>query len=157
MFLETLANLSGEEISRGDVAIGAGIMAVIFAFILLWLLIMVAVYVYCGFAYSAIARKAKLESPGIAWIPVVGPLLIAYQSANMPSWPWWLLTSIILVMIHPLFEFITCIAMIVFAVYAVIWHWKMFEKIKYPGWWAILCLISPLNLILVGIAAWSKK
>jgi hypothetical protein len=36
------------------------------------------------------------------------------------------------------------------------WQWKMFEAIKKPGWWALICLITPINFILYGVAAWSE-
>ena len=52
--------------------------------------------------------------------------------------------------IGPLFSIALC-------VFIIIWFWKIFEKIGKPGWWAILLLIPIVNLVMLGITAWSKK
>jgi hypothetical protein len=127
-----------------------GLFALMAGMIVFLILIVIAVYIYLGFAFMAIARKAKLKMPGLAWIPFVGPLIIAYQTSKMHWWPWLLLIGYVVPVIG-------WIAQIAFAVFAVIWLWKMFEKIKRPGWWAILCIIPIVNFVLFGIAAWSKK
>ena len=130
--------------------ITGGIWAAIMAMIVVFIFIAIGLWVYLSFAFMAIAKKAKLKSPGLAWIPGVGPLIIAYQTSKMSWWPWLLLIGYLIPFVSSLFG-------LAFAVFAVIWQWKMFEKIKYPGWWAILCLIPVVNLVLYGIAAWSKK
>lgn len=128
----------------------AGMMALFGAFIILFWILALGMYIYTGFAFMTIGKKAKLKNPALAWIPLVGPLIIAYQCSKMHWWPWFLIIGIFI----PVIGFIFSIA---FAVFSIIWQWKMFEKIKYPGWWAILCLIPFVNLVLYGIAAWSKK
>ena len=142
-------------------SIGAGltglIITAVFGMFVFFLIVGVALWIYSALAYSAIAKKAKQTSPGLAWIPGVGPLIVAYKASGMHWWPWLLLLSI-LVMWIPIFGILAYfVAILIFAVYTVIWHWKMFEAIGKPGWWAILMLISPVNLIMIGIAAWSKE
>ncbi|MBS3083668.1 hypothetical protein J4423_02585 [Candidatus Pacearchaeota archaeon] len=122
----------------------------IFDFIFIFLVIVFALYVYLSFAYYAIAKKARLSSPGLAWIPFVGPSIIAYQTSEMHWWPWLLLIGFMI-------PFVGSVVGIVFTVFTVVWRWKMFESIGRPGWWSILMLIPIVNLILLGIAAWSKK
>jgi len=141
----------------GEELIGAGILAILMGMIGFVLIISALFYVYTSLAFMAIAKKAKLDSPGLAWIPGVGPLIIAFQASGMHWWPWLLLLSILIMWIPILGWLAYIIAMIIFGVYAIIWQWKMFEAVNKPGWWAILCIISPLNLIFWGIAAWSKK
>jgi len=63
----------------------------------------------------------------------------------MHWWPWLLLIVAFLPIIN-----------LVFVVFAIIWHWKMFEAVGKPGWWAILLLIPIVNIIMLAIAAWSK-
>lgn len=116
----------------------------------------IATYVYIGFSFMAIGKKAKLKTPELAWIPFVGPYLIASQAAKMHWWPWLLWSTLIISWI-PGLNALYFAAILVFLVYGVIWQWKMFEKIKRPGWWALLCLIPFVNLVLYGIAAWGKK
>jgi hypothetical protein len=129
--------------------LNGGILAAIMGMFVFFLIISVAIWVYTALAFMAIGKKTKDSTPGLAWIPGIGPLLIAFRASKMPAWPWFLLIGFII----PIVNFF---AMIAFAIFAVIWQWKMFEVIGKPGWWAILCLISPLNLIFWGIAAWSK-
>lgn len=125
------------------------LFTLIASFLVLFIIIALAVYVYMGFAYMAVARKAKQSNPGIAWIPIVGPLIIMYKASEMHWWPWLLIIGFFIPILN-----ILC--MITFAVFVVIWHWKLYEKVGRPGWWAILSLINILHLILIGIAAWSN-
>ncbi|MCX6750630.1 MAG: hypothetical protein NTZ83_04185 [Candidatus Pacearchaeota archaeon] len=127
-----------------------GVLAFIAGMLVLAILVSIALYIYMGFAYMAIGRKAKLKIPELSWIPGVGPLILAFQASKMHWWPWLLLIG----MFIPVVNFI---AAPVFMVFAIIWHWKMFEAVKKPGWWAILLLIPIVGLVMVGIAAWAKK
>jgi len=140
-------------VDAGNLAVngmmGGDLLALIMGMMFFFIIVSIIVYVYMGFAFMAIARKARLRTPGLAWIPGIGPMIIAYQTSEMHWWPW-------LLFIGVLIPFIDSFALIALVVMFTIWQWKMFESIKKPGWWAILCLISPLNLIFWGIAAWSK-
>ena len=101
-----------------------------------------------------IAKRARSTiAPGIAWIPIVGPPLIANNIAKMPWWP-------ILLLIGIMIPFIGILFSLAFLVFFVIWNWKMFEALKRPGWWAVLMAIPIVNLVylvLLGVAAWGKK
>jgi uncharacterized membrane protein YhaH (DUF805 family) len=114
-----------------------------------FLVISIELYVYTSFAFMAIARKTKTEPAGIAWIPAVGPALITSKIAEMHWWPILLLIGALVPVIGGLFT-------LAFTIFFIIWLWKTFEAVDKPGWWAILCLIPVVNLILIGIAAWSK-
>ncbi|MBM3234278.1 hypothetical protein FJZ19_04265 [Candidatus Pacearchaeota archaeon] len=141
IFLQTL--------DAGTAGIAGTLLAAMAAFLLVFVLVGVGLYVYMSLAFMAIGKKARLSIPGLAWIPGIGPLIITFQAAKMHWWPWLLLIGIVI-------PYIGFIALIVFAVFSVIWQWKTFEAVGKPGWWAILCLIPVVNLILYGIAAWSK-
>ena len=138
-------------------ALTGGVLAFIAGMLILAIILSIALYIYMGFAYMAIGRKAKLNSPGLAWIPGIGPLIIAFEASDMPSWPWFLILGIFTGFIHP---FLAYAFMIAFGVFAIIWEWKMFEVVKRPGWWSLLRLIPfvgiLIHLVLIGIAAWSK-
>ena len=67
----------------------------------------------------------------------------------MHWWPW-------LLIIGTFIPVIGSLASIAFLVFVIIWHWKMFEAIRRPGWWAILLLLPIVGWIMVGIAAWSN-
>ena len=154
LFLVTDPN--SVNISSADIASltsTPGFWTMIVAFFAIFLLIFVAIWIYQSLAYMSIARKAKQRLPGLAWIPGIGPLIISFRASKMNWWPWLLLIGLIFAHFAPV---IYVIAMIVFAVYSVIWNWKMFERIHKPGWWALLCLIPIVGLVMIGIAAWSK-
>ncbi|HLC31209.1 MAG TPA: hypothetical protein VJK51_00940 [Candidatus Nanoarchaeia archaeon] len=140
-------------VSGGDVLAGGvlgGLIALIFAFILIFFLIMIGVYIYTSLAYMAIGKRARLKTPGLAWIPGVGPTILAFQTSKMHWWPWLLLIGFFI-------PFVNIVAFIAFGVFSVIWHWKLFERIGRPGWWALLQLIPIVGLVLIGIAAWGKQ
>lgn len=118
--------------------------------VFIFLFIILASYLYLSFAYSAVGRRAKVKSPGLAWIPGIGPLIIAYKASKMHWWPWLL----IIAMFIPVVGFI---ANIIFLVFTVIWHWKMFESVKRPGWFSILMLIPIVNFVIIGVVAWGKR
>ncbi len=150
IFLQA-ATLNSEDL------IGSGILggfaALIFAFLIFFIILAIALYIYTSLAFMAIARKTKTEPAGLAWIPAVGPAIIASKIAEMHWWP-------ILLLIGFWIPFLNIILMIIFTVYFVIWMWKTFEAVGKPGWWAIFMIIPLLNivyLVLLGIAAWGKK
>ncbi|MBU3913577.1 MAG: hypothetical protein KKB21_01540 [Nanoarchaeota archaeon] len=153
MFLEDLALSAADSAALGGVL--GGLFAMLAAFMILFFLIGIGLYIYVSLAFMAIARKAKYSTPGIAWIPGIGPLIIEYKVSKMHWWPWLLLIGY-LFMVIPVLGFLASLALLVFAVFSVIWMWKMFEAVNRPGWWAILSLIPVVNLILLGIAAWSE-
>lgn len=128
---------------------GAGLFAFIAGMIIFALVIGIALWVYTSFAYMAIAKKARQNSPGLAWIPYIGPLIVAYKASKMHWWPWILFVGFLIPVIG-------WIPLTLLFVYVIIWHWRMFETIHKPGWWAILMIIPIVNLVMIGIAAWSK-
>ena len=123
-------------------------------FLIVFLLILVGIYVYISFAYMAIAKKASAEHAGIVWIPVIGPALLSARIAKMHWWPIFLPLGVFIPFLN-----IICITLLV--VFFFIWTWKTFEAIEKPGWWVLLSLIPIVGniifLVLLGIAAWSKK
>jgi uncharacterized membrane protein YhaH (DUF805 family) len=124
-------------------------IAALGAFFIIYLIVMIGLYIFVSFAFMKIGKKAQLKSPGIAWIPGIGPLLIAFFASGMHWWPWLLLIGFII-------PFLNIVVMLVFMVFAIIWYWKMFEAIGKPGWWAIMLIIPIVNIIFIAIAAWSE-
>ncbi|MGB9707969.1 MAG: hypothetical protein ACPLXC_01415 [Candidatus Pacearchaeota archaeon] len=129
--------------------LGASILAFIGTLLVLWIIMGIVIYVYYSWAFMSIGKKVKFKYPGLAWIPAVGPLIITSQAAKMPWWPILLLAGFWIPVVGVILN-------LVIMVFSVIWLWKTFEEVDRPGWWAILCLIPIVNLVLIGIAAWSK-
>jgi hypothetical protein len=136
------------------------LIAVLIASLAIISVIGLIAYIFLSLAFMAIGRKAKVSSPGLAWIPFVGPAIITYKASKMHWWPWLLLIAFLI-------PFLNIVAMLIFGVYSIIWMWKTFEKIGKPGWWAIVglggiipilgILFSLAALVLLCIAAWGKK
>jgi hypothetical protein len=119
------------------------------AFMAIFAIIFLAIYIYTSLAFQRIAKKTRTPHPWLAWIPIAN-LYLYSQIAGMHWWP-------VLLVIGLFIPYINFLAAIVLIVYNFIWLWKIFEKVKQPGWWAILSLIWPIFLIFLGIAAWSGE
>lgn len=140
-------------------------------FILIFVLVtllMFGLYIYLSIVYSKIARKAKLNSPGIAWMPSLGKLAVIFEASKMHWWPFLmliggLLFGYLLMIINiaisstaiTVLSFIILIpTSIIFAVMTIIWHWKTYEAIGKPGWWILVPVASgALGYLLMIIAA----
>jgi len=146
MFLEDLVIANG----MNNGFISGVIFAWILNFLLFLIIISVGLWIYTSLAMMAIAKKAKHPNPGLVWIPYIGPAIVTIKIAKMPWWPILLLAGFWI----PLAGGLACLA---FAVFSIIWLWKTFEAIKKPGFWAVLQIIPIVGLVLLGIAAWSKK
>ncbi|MFT4313402.1 MAG: hypothetical protein ACMXYA_03255 [Candidatus Woesearchaeota archaeon] len=137
----------------------------IFLFLAIGAIVMLLLYVYKSIAYMRIGQKAKISAPGLAWIPRFGPNIVVFLGSKMHWWPWLLLvvplaTSVITIL--PFIGFfiylgITGLSSIVFLIYTIAWNWKTFEKIGHPGWLSILLIIPLINLIIIGIVAFSRE
>jgi hypothetical protein len=133
---------------------------------LILLIILLIFYLYISSAFSAIARKGDFSHPGVAWIPFIGPLIVASSLAEMHWWPILLLIFEAIQFIpSPIIGFflspISSLAMFVLTIFAFIWMWKTLTSINRPGWWVLFNLVPILGnfifLILLGVAAWGNK
>lgn len=143
--VEQLSELSNALTSGNAFLLGIALMAILFVVIFI-----IGIYVYISFAYMRLAQKNKQKNVGLAWIPEFGPIIVAFKAAKMHWWPWLLLSGLIS-------PFVGQWMLLAFGGIVVYWHWKMFEAIKKPNWWAILLLVPVANVIIVGIAAWGNK
>ncbi len=133
--------------------IPAAWIAVILAFLAVFVVVAIIIYIYSSLALMTIAKKTKTEPAWFAWIPILNSYLLS-RIAKMHWWP-------ILLLIAFWIPFLGFIAIIIFWVFNLIWTYKMFEAVKKPGWWALLMLIPffgwIIYLVLLGVAAWGKK
>jgi len=181
--------ITGLITSQDSATIGA-IMLIFF----IMFLVLIGLYVYTSLALMNIAKRTKTEPAWLAWIPI-GNLVLLSRIATMHWWPILLyIPAIISLIIGVLLNYVSPIAgsifttiyyliIGVFVVFSTIWTWKMYEKVRRPGWWALLpvciglfgtifllinstttliigltiSLISGvLSCIYMGIAAWGK-
>lgn len=124
------------------------IVAAILAFGAIAFIFGVAVYIYWSLALMRIAKKIGTEPAWLAWIPIANLYLMS-QMAGMHWWP-------VLLVVGGFIPIIGVLAAPALMVFTIVWLWKIFEKVGKPNWWAVLCLIPIVNLVLIGIAAWGE-
>ena len=119
------------------------------------LLIMVVVgivlYIYFASAWYAIAKRMKHRNAWLAWIPIAN-IALWLQMGGF-HWAW------IFLLLIPFVGFIAV------GVLFIISSWRVFERLRYPGWLALAPLLGILGggagflayAIVIGIVAWRKR
>ncbi|MBN2142584.1 hypothetical protein JW711_04605 [Candidatus Woesearchaeota archaeon] len=148
-FEEMIQQLGPEYVGAGA---AAGIIAVLGSILIFLALLVLATYIYTAIAMMITANRLKTPLAWLAWIPIANTYLLT-QMAKMPWWPMLLLVGVFIPGIGPLFA-------IAFAVFQFMWLWKVCERRKMPGWYAVITIIPVVGLIwglvLWGLLAWGK-
>ena len=119
-------------------AISGGMAAAFFAIMLVWLLVVAAIYIYMAICLMKIAKKTSTNNAWFAWIPILN-LVLMIQVAKKPIW--WIIMFFI-----PLVN-------IVFSI--MLWM-AIAEAVKKPSWWGIMVIVPIMNIIMPGYLAFSK-
>jgi hypothetical protein len=108
---------------------------------------------YTSLAYSDIARKLKYKQRWLAWIPFARSAMLLQLGGF--SWP------LVFLLLVPVLGWIA-VAILLF-----ISKWRIFEKRKYSGWFALMPLAGVIPYLLVlaeiayyvslGFVAWQDK
>ena len=117
----------------------------------IFLLLLIAWWIYTSFAWSSIFKKLKHPKPYKAWIPFARGATIL----QLGEFSW----QLIFLYLIPI------IGWMVLWVLMIISSWRIYEKRNYPGWLAlapILVLVvgglsSTIDLIILGIVAWRDQ
>ena len=134
-----------------DMIIGGSIGAAVATILIVMILVLLAVYIYFAWAWYTIAKKRKHKHPWLAWIPIAN--IAMWLQMGGFSWAW------IFLLLVPI------AGMIAVGVLFIISSWRVFEKMKYPGWLALSPLLglfwNGLGTlaygIVIGFVAWKKK
>ena len=126
-------------------AAAGGIMAVIAGFLVFFIILIIALYVYSALALMAIAKRTGTPNGYLAWIPIANVYLITQIGKQSGWWTLGLLVGVI--------PFLGGLALVALEVFL---FWKLAEACKKPGWWGVLTLIPVANLVILGILAWGK-
>jgi hypothetical protein len=134
---EMFENLFVSGVIGGLVALG----------IALAVLLIAAVYVYFALAWARIAKKKKYGKAWLAWIPIAN--LAMMLRLGKFHWAW------IFLILIPILGWIALFVMLIIA------KWRIFESLKWPGWFSLSLVIPQvgfvLYLIAIGFVAWGKK
>ncbi len=133
--------------------LGGGLGAFIAAFLVFFILIVAAVWIYTSLVWATIGRKLKHRNPWLAWIPFARTGLVL--DLGKFHWAWaflWL---------------IPIIGWAVLGVLCIIASWRIFEIRNYPGWLALIPLVGVIPflggaagiayLVILGIVAWKDN
>ena len=157
--------------------IALGVLAIIF------IVFVGGIYIYQALAYVKIATRTNTKDGWISWIPFVGTWIVAAKVIKAKWWPIFLpfifvplefsigmlelinepgstILSVISVL-EPLAEITLIIGPMIFLVFFIIWHWKLFQIMNMSGVLSLLFIIPIIGqiifLVLIGIAAWIIK
>ncbi len=139
------------------------IIGLLGVFMLFFVVLSLAVYIYTSLALMAIAKRTNTAHSWMAWIPFLNIYLLT-QIAGIPG-----ITTLVFVFLFiapsfalPLFGaglgmFIALVLTLASLIGWIYLFWKIAEECKRPGWWGIILVLVPfVNLILLGILAWGK-
>jgi hypothetical protein len=112
-------------------------IAALGAFMFVFLLFFLAIYVYMALALSTIAKKTNTENPWMAWIPIAN-IVLMLNIAKKPIW--WILL---------------CLIPVVSIVILIIVWMAIAEARGKPNWWGILLIVPVVGLIVPGYLAWA--
>ena len=140
IFLQTL------DLVGGDFAAVGSFWAFFIAYFAIMMLLSLVVYVYSALALMAIAKKTKTPNGWLAFIPIANVYLLTQMAGVSGLWT--------LIVLAPIVPIIGGLAMIIVSIWLM---WTIAEKINFPGWTSLLLLIPMVNLVMLGIWAWSKK
>ncbi len=116
------------------------------AFLAVFIIAFLAVYIYTSFALMTIANRLKVKNSWLAWIPIAN-LYLMTQCAKVP---WWTMLVILI-------SWIPIIGGLAMAGVGIWWWWNIAERRGKEGWFGILMIIPIVNLIIMGVLAWGKK
>lgn len=157
-------------IENPTVGLIAGVLAMMMAVFAVLFIVSIGIYIYTSFAFMSIGKKTKVELPGLAWIPGIGPILIAYFSdkRNTTTPFWVLLISVITNILGSLFlgyqqlgiimlilggalALVSIGTGIYFVIWSYIWEYRMFEAVHRPGWWALIPVYMIIYIVFFGL------
>ena len=115
-------------------------------------------YIYMAICLMLIAQKTNTKYSWLAWIPIANVFLMAMIAKR----PWWWALIIVIafavaaaMMNGPLgwLGWVIYLAAVVLTI--IIWI-GICQARNRPGWWVILLLIPIVNLVILGVLAFSK-
>ena len=98
----------------------------------------IIVYLWIAYCVQIIAKKTNTPNEWLAWIPIAHLYLLCKMAGRSG---WWALAFFV-----PLLDIVIMI----------IWWWTIAEKRSKPGWLGILMIIPLVNLIVLGVLAFSE-
>ena len=115
------------------------------AFYLIFLVVVLALYIYTSIALMTIAHKTRTRNAWLAWIPIANFYLVTQIAGVSGLWTLALLAALV-----------PFVGPLLLAGVGIWLFWRVAEKRRFPGWISLLLLIPVVNLVILGILAWGK-
>lgn len=112
-------------------------VAIVGAFLMVYIVVMLAFYIYFSYSLMVIARKTSTENEWMAWIPIIN-IILMLNIAQKPVW--WILLCLI-----PLVNIVILV---------LVWM-AIAERRGKPNWWGIMMIVPIVNIIVPGYLAFS--
>jgi cytochrome bd-type quinol oxidase subunit 2 len=129
--------LAGSAFAQSDNSGNFTAAAALGGFMVVFLIIGLAVYVYMALALQTIANKTNTENAWLAWVPIIN-IILMLNIAKKPLW--WI---------------ILCLIPIVNIIVIVIVWMAIAEARGKPSWWGILFIVPVVQVIVPGYLAWA--
>lgn len=129
----------GNMAASGSDAAAAGVVAFLMGFFVIFLVIILAIYIYMAICLMKMAKKTNTPNAWFAWIPILNTILMI-QIAKKPIW--WIIL------------FFIPIVNIVIAI--LIWM-GVAKQLGKPEWMGVLMIVPIANFIIAGYLAFSKN
>lgn len=97
--------------------------------LIIYFIVLIAVYVYSAYCLMRIAQNDGQEYPWFAWIPILNIWLICQLSEKDPTVLW----------------FILCLVPCVNIVVMILLFMAIAEKLGFESWWGILMIVPIVN------------
>jgi len=129
------------------------------ALLVVLIIVGIILYIYHAICLQAIAKKTGTPNGWLAWIPLAWYFL----QTNIARMSWVLALILCIISVTSFFitdqslTWLSFILSIVYLVLVIIIWVKICRACDKPGWWVILLCIPIVNLIILGIMAFSKK
>ncbi len=132
--------------------LGAGVLTMLGAFLVVFLVVGLALYIYMALAMMPVARRTNTDPAWLAFIPIAN----LYLMSKMAGMHWWPVLLVVLFFI----PFVSMIAGIILYVFMIIWQWRICEIRRRPGWWSLITIIPIIGavwqFVMWGTLAWGE-
>lgn len=138
-------------------------------FYIIFIILIIAVYIYYSLSWSNIAKKLKYKKHWLAWVPIAQLFLYPILARKKWYYGFILVVPVLFLLIVSIFNYswIFFFLGIINIFFMTWWTWNIFERLKFPGYLSLIyvLLIIPFidviatiaYLIIIGFVAFSKN
>ena len=140
------------------------------AFLLIFIIIGIGLYIYSALAWYTIAKKLGYQNAWLAWIPIANYFLLPILAKKDWKCGFIMIIPIIgsfLIIIPIIGMIIYVLAALFVAIMSIVWLWQIYKLRNYPGWLSLLPILGIIpilgilaliaHFIVIGMVAWKDR